>query len=100
MSLLKSTFGVTSGKFPGFIVRHRGTKIDLSKINYGTSSINKTLRTPWATRMPCIYIFISNLFGRCKALSRLMKKGVAFEWDELCQTHWKIPKHISQNLFY
>jgi hypothetical protein len=29
--------------------------------------------------------FISNLSGRCKPLSRLMKKGVPFEWDQACQ---------------
>lgn len=29
--------------------------------------------------------FISNLSGRCKPFSRLMKKGVPFQWDQACQ---------------
>ncbi|GAA0183500.1 hypothetical protein LIER_42418 [Lithospermum erythrorhizon] len=29
--------------------------------------------------------FISNLVGRCQPFSRLMKKGVSFEWDESCR---------------
>ena len=33
MNSLKCAFGVTSGKFLGFIVRHRGIEIDQSKIN-------------------------------------------------------------------
>ena len=32
MNLLKCTFGVTFGKFLGFIVRHRGIEVDQSKI--------------------------------------------------------------------
>ena len=32
MNPLKCAFGVTSGKFLGFIVHHRGIKIDQSKI--------------------------------------------------------------------
>ncbi|XP_019223850.1 PREDICTED: uncharacterized protein LOC109205591 [Nicotiana attenuata] len=33
MNPLNCTFGVTSGKFLGFIVRHRGIKVDLAKID-------------------------------------------------------------------
>jgi hypothetical protein len=29
--------------------------------------------------------FISNLSGRCKPFSSLMKKGVPFQWDQACQ---------------
>ena len=32
MNPLKCSFGVTSGKFLGFIVRHRGIEVDQSKI--------------------------------------------------------------------
>ncbi|RVW63465.1 hypothetical protein CK203_058606 [Vitis vinifera] len=32
MNLLKCAFGVTSGKFLRFIVRHRGIEVDQSKI--------------------------------------------------------------------
>ena len=33
MNLLKCAFGVTSGKFLDFIVRHQGIKVDLAKID-------------------------------------------------------------------
>jgi len=32
MNLLMCAFGVTSGKFLGFVVRHKGIEIDQSKI--------------------------------------------------------------------
>ncbi|GMQ02073.1 hypothetical protein CsSME_00048471 [Camellia sinensis var. sinensis] len=36
-------------------------------------------------RLAYIRRFISNLAGRCLPFSRLMKKGVPFEWDQQCQ---------------
>ena len=33
--------------------------------------------------------FISNLAGRCQPFSRLMKKGIPFEWDEACNNAFK-----------
>ncbi|XP_057481966.1 uncharacterized protein LOC130768877 [Actinidia eriantha] len=33
--------------------------------------------------------FISNLAGRCQPFSRLMKKGIPFEWDETCNNAFK-----------
>jgi len=39
--------------------------------------------------------FISNLSGRCKPFSRLMKKGVPFEWDQACQNAFlEIKKYL------
>ncbi|KAL0427297.1 UNVERIFIED_CONTAM: hypothetical protein Slati_2904500 [Sesamum latifolium] len=33
--------------------------------------------------------FISNLAGRCQPFSRIMKKGVPFEWDEACRNAFR-----------
>ncbi|KAL0307227.1 UNVERIFIED_CONTAM: hypothetical protein Scaly_1165900 [Sesamum calycinum] len=33
--------------------------------------------------------FISNLASRCQSFSRLMKKGVPFQWDEACNKAFK-----------
>jgi len=32
MNPVKWAFGVTSGKFPGFVARHRGIEIDQAKV--------------------------------------------------------------------
>ena len=36
-------------------------------------------------RLAYIRRFITNLLGRCQPLTRLMKKGVSFVWDQSCQ---------------
>ena len=33
--------------------------------------------------------FISNFAGRCQLFSHLMKKGIPFEWDEVCNNAFK-----------
>ncbi|KAI5340149.1 hypothetical protein L3X38_019423 [Prunus dulcis] len=87
MNPLKCAFGVTSGKFLGFIVKHRGIEVDQTKI--------KVIRDMPERRNLCelkilqgriafIRRFISNLAGRCQPFSRLMKKDVPFVWDEAC----------------
>ncbi|KAA0046253.1 uncharacterized protein E6C27_scaffold284G00560 [Cucumis melo var. makuwa] len=62
MNPLKCAFGVTSGKFLGFIVTHRGIEVDHSKID----AIQK---------MP----------SRCLPFQRLMRKDAVFDWDQSCQ---------------
>ncbi|TYK24161.1 RNase H family protein [Cucumis melo var. makuwa] len=88
MNPLKCAFGVTSRKFLGFIVRHRGIKIDQSKIN----AIQKMPRPKslhdlrsLQGRLAYIRRFISNLVGRCHHFQKLMRKGETFVWDEACQ---------------
>ncbi|KAG9449457.1 hypothetical protein H6P81_009422 [Aristolochia fimbriata] len=79
---------VTSGKFLGFLVHHRGIEIDQSKID----AIQKMLEPRNVSELKSFqghlaYIrrFISNLAGRCQPFSRLLKKGTPFEWDDACQ---------------
>ncbi|XP_074304433.1 uncharacterized protein LOC141639153 [Silene latifolia] len=88
MNQLKCAFGVTSGKFLGFVVRHRGIEIDQTKIK----AINempepKTLKELRGLQGRLAYIqrFISNLAGRCQPFSHLMKKDAPFQWDEKCK---------------
>ena len=81
----KCAFGVTSGKFLGFIVRHRGIEIDQSKIEAFQKMLEpKNLRELRGLQGKLAYIwqFISNLAGQCQPFNRLMKKDVHFEWDE------------------
>lgn len=45
----------------------------------------RNLRELKSLRGTYIIRFISNISGRCQPFSRLMKKGVAFQWDSACQ---------------
>ncbi|XP_070049133.1 uncharacterized protein [Nicotiana tomentosiformis] len=87
MNPLKCAFGVTSGKFLDFIVRHRGIKIDQAKVD-------TILKMPEPRhihelkslqgKLAYLRRFISNLDGRCQPFNRLMKKGVPLKWDQAC----------------
>ena len=97
---LKCAFGVTSGKFLGFIVRHRGIEVDQSKID----SIQrmpepKNLRELRSLQGHLAYIrrFISNLVGRCQPFNRLMRKDTTFEWDEACRNAFESIKRYLLN---
>ncbi|KAK4386124.1 Transposon Tf2-12 polyprotein [Sesamum angolense] len=92
MNPSKCAFGVTSGKFLGFIVRQRGIEIEQAKID-------AILRMPEPRnihelkslqgKLAYLRRFISNLTGRCQPFSRLMKKDVPFQWDEACDKAFK-----------
>lgn len=88
MNPLKCAFGVTSGKFLGFVVRYRGIEIDPTKIKaIMEMPPPRNLRELRGLQGRLAYIrrFISNLFGRCQPFTRLMKKDVPFVWDQACQ---------------
>ncbi|PKU60563.1 putative mitochondrial protein [Dendrobium catenatum] len=88
MNPLKCAFGVTSGKFLGFVVRHQGIEINPAKIEaiLGMPSPNSlTQLRSLQGRLAYIRRFISNLFGRCQPFSVLAKKDTKFVWDEKCQ---------------
>lgn len=40
-------------------------------------------------KLAYLHQFISNLAGRCQLFSRLIKKGIPFEWDEACNNAFK-----------
>ncbi|TYK05704.1 uncharacterized protein E5676_scaffold98G001850 [Cucumis melo var. makuwa] len=88
MNPLKCAFGVTSGKFLGFIVRHRDIEVDHSKIDAiqkMPSSKNLHELRRLQGRLAYIRRFISNLAGRCQPFQRLMRKDAVFDWDQSCQ---------------
>ncbi|KAL0340174.1 UNVERIFIED_CONTAM: hypothetical protein Sradi_4534200 [Sesamum radiatum] len=92
MNPSKCAFGVTFGKFLGFIIRQRGIKIDKTKIDV-------VLRMPEPQnvhelkslqgKLAYLRRFISNLTHRCQPFSRLIKKDVSFQWDEACDKAFK-----------
>ncbi|KAL0534678.1 hypothetical protein IC582_028969 [Cucumis melo] len=82
MNPLKCAFGVTSGKFLGFIVRHRGIEVDHSKIDAiqkmpSLKNLHELRRLQG--RLAYIRRFISNLAGRCQPFQRLMRKDAVFD---------------------
>ena len=88
MNPMKCAFRVTSGKFLGLIVRHRGIEINRSKID----AIQKmpepqNIHELKSLQGKLAYIrrFIFNLVRHCQPFSRLMKKDVPFKWDEACR---------------
>ncbi|TYK07343.1 uncharacterized protein E5676_scaffold202G00590 [Cucumis melo var. makuwa] len=88
MNPLKYAFDVTSGKFLGFIVRHRGIKVDHSKIDAIQKMPSpKNLHELRRLQGHLAYIkrFISNLVGRCQPFQRLMRKDAVFDLDQSCQ---------------
>ncbi|XP_062116114.1 uncharacterized protein LOC133830173 [Humulus lupulus] len=95
MNPLKCAFGVASGKFLGFILRHRGIEIDPAKIKAILEMPPpRNLRQLRGLQGRLAYIrrFISNLSGRCQPFSRLMQKTVPFIWDEACQNAFEMSK--------
>ncbi|KAL0456161.1 UNVERIFIED_CONTAM: Retrovirus-related Pol polyprotein from transposon.6 [Sesamum latifolium] len=92
MNPYKCTFGVTSGKFLGFIVRQRGIEIEQAKIDAILKMPEpRNIHELKSLQGKLAYLrrFISNLAGRCQPFSRLMKKEVPFEWDEACDKAFK-----------
>ncbi|XXG62700.1 hypothetical protein AAC387_Pa05g1015 [Persea americana] len=88
MNPLKCFFSVSSGKFLGFIVRKAGIELDPIKVKAILEmSSPRTLRKLKGLQGRLAYIrwFISNLSGKCRPFSRLMKKGVDFVWDAECE---------------
>ncbi|KAG9453486.1 hypothetical protein H6P81_006390 [Aristolochia fimbriata] len=88
MNPLKCAFGVTSGKFLGFIVHHRGIEIDQSKIDAiqkMPEPRNVSELKIFQGHLAYIRRFISNLAGKCQPFSRLLKKNTSSEWDESCR---------------
>jgi hypothetical protein len=85
MNPTKCAFRVSSGKFLGFVVTKHGIEIDPTKIKTIVDMPQLTnLHELKSLQGHLAYIrrLISNLSGRCKPFSRLMKKGVPFQWDQ------------------
>ncbi|CAM8989514.1 unnamed protein product [Rhodiola kirilowii] len=99
MNPLKCAFGVTSGKFLGFVVTHRGIEIDQTKIKAIQEMPEpKSLKELRGLQGRLAYIrrFISNLAGHCQPFSHLMKKDAPFVWDDKCRKAFdSIKKYLS-----
>ena len=92
MNPLKWAFGVSIGKFLGFLVHNRGINVDLAKASTKASAI-ATKKAPtshkklkiFLERLSYIKRFIPSLAAVMAVFTPLMKKRVPFVWSTACQ---------------
>ena len=82
----KCAFGVSAGKFLGFIVNHRGIEANPDKIKAvldmpSPSRIKEVQRL--TGRVAALSRFISRASDKCQPFFQVLKK--AFQWDEKCE---------------
>ena len=85
MNPFKCAFGVSSGKFLGFLVHSRGIDVDPAK-----ATVITTMRPPatvkelksFLGKVSYIRRFILGLASITSTFTKLLKKGQSFEWGE------------------
>ncbi|KAI0494874.1 hypothetical protein KFK09_025020 [Dendrobium nobile] len=100
MNPLKCAFGVSAGKFLGFIVRYRGIEIDPSMIKAIVDlkpPRSLTQLRSFQGKLAFLRRFISNLAGRCHPFAALAKKDARFHWDKNCQEAFESIKRYLTN---
>ena len=79
MNPLKCAFGVSTGKFLGFLVHHRGISVDPTKaITIATIKRPTTVKElkSFLGRVSYIRSFVLGLASVTSGLSKMLKKGV------------------------
>ena len=83
----KCSFGVGSGKFLGYMVTHRGIKVNLDQIK-AINSLQPPQNPKEVQKLTgmaaALNQFISRSVDRCRPFFLLMKKWKGFEWTEEC----------------
>ena len=85
MNPLKCAFGVSFGKFLGFLVHSKGINVDPAK-----ATTIATMKPPttvkelksFSGKVSYIRRFILGLALITSSFARLIKKGQSFEWEE------------------
>ena len=82
----KCAFGVSAGKFLGFIVNHKGIEANPDKIKAlldmpSPSGIKEVQRL--TGRIAALSRFVSRASDKCQPFFQVLKK--AFQWDEKCE---------------
>ena len=76
---MKCAFGVSVGKFLGFLVHHRGISVDLAKATMKRPTMVRELKS-FLGRVSYIRRFMPKLASVTTGLSKLLKKGTEFTW--------------------
>ena len=83
MNPMKCAFGVSAGKFLGFLVHHRGISVDPVKATtiatMKKTTIVRELKS-FLGRISYIRRFVPRLASVTSGLSKLLKKGAEFTW--------------------
>ena len=96
----KCTFGVTSGKFLGYLVTKRGIEVDPAKIRAITEmpsprSLKEVQKLNGS--LAALGRFISRSSDRCKPFFNILKKGCKFEWTAECEEAFEgIKKYLAE----
>ena len=88
MNPIKCAFGVTAGKFLGFLVHQRGIDVDPNKVQAITTikpPATLTQLKSFLGKHSYILWFIPGLAALTAAFTPLLKKGKPFRWDSRCQ---------------
>ena len=92
MNPSECAFGVSSGKFFGFLVHHRGIDLDLTKAKaiaaLSPPTTLKELRS-FVRKVSYLRRFILGLAEILKPLVEQTNKGVDFTWCDQCQKAFK-----------
>ena len=83
MNLMKCAFGVSTGKFLGFLIHHIGISVDPAKATaIATMERPTTVRElkSFLGRVTYIRRFVPGLALVTSGLSKLLKKGAKFTW--------------------
>ena len=83
MNLMKCAFGVSTGKFLGFLIHHRGISVDPAKATaIATMERPTTIRElkSFLERVSYIRRFMPGLALVTSGLSKLLKEGAKFTW--------------------
>ncbi|KAL5552902.1 hypothetical protein UlMin_040303 [Ulmus minor] len=84
----KCAFGVTSGKFLGFMVNHRGIEANPAKIQalLNMESPRKVKEVQSLTgRVAALNRFISRATDKCQPFFHALRKGKDFSWTAECE---------------
>ena len=85
MNPLKCAFGVTAGKFLGFLVQQRGIDVEVQAITTMKRPATLTQLKSFLGKLPYIWGFILGLAALTTAFAPLLKKGRPFRWDSRYQ---------------
>uniref|UniRef100_A0A2N9H6K5 Integrase catalytic domain-containing protein n=1 Tax=Fagus sylvatica TaxID=28930 RepID=A0A2N9H6K5_FAGSY len=101
MNPLKCAFGVSAGKFLGFLVHQRGIDVDPTRASAIATmkppTTHKELKS-FLGKLSYIRRFIPGLAAVTSAFSPLLKKGVSFHWSTECQEAFEKVQNIMTKL--
>jgi ribonuclease HI len=101
MNPLKCAFGVSAGKFLGFLVHQRGIDVDPARASAIATmkppTTHKELKS-FLGKLSYIRRFIPGLAAVTSTFAPLLKKGVPFHWSTECQEAFEKVQNIMTKL--